>query len=1135
MMVTFVSQCEKKALPRTRRVLDAFADRIGGNTWQTVITQEGLIAVRKLLRKTATKSTSVSCHWIRSRSRSELLWVVGNRSRFDTQGRVPVNSTRTASLADDSDSNWHTKEQIKLLSQMSALMHDLGKASVAFQQRIRGQLTERNRYRHEWVSLRLFLAFVGQDSDPQWLRRMVSPTTQDDLAWTQPGRYSRDGIDNNAPLPFAKLPAIAKAIAWLIVTHHRLPVVPVNRDIDGTQLFLGTKRSQLGVEFLEDILGKVSPAWNEIVEAADEKTITPYWELASEQPPWMLPRWRNRLSALARKLQVLAEQGGLEDCIGNIYVMHLSRLSLMLADHHYSSLPPDSRQREKGDADDTLFANTHSDGALKQTLTEHLLGVARKSGSIVHTLPLIERSLPRLVDHRGLTRRSRSKRFRWQDKAADRAADFRDIARDKGAFIVNMASTGCGKTLANARILYALAKPEEGMRASFALGLRTLTLQTGRSYREDLKLGEDELAIRVGGSASRQLFEYYQGRAEATGSESTQALIEEDGDVLYDGALDESSTLAQSIADTRIKSLISAPVLVCTVDHLMPATEAPRAGRQIAPMLRLMSSDLVLDELDDFDINDLPALTRLVHWAGLLGSRVLISSATLPPALVNGMYQAYLAGRKQFQRNRSIADQKDAKVTVPCLWVDEFTTQHHNCSSAEAFDAAHGDFITHRVGKLEKAIRTEGPKRRGQLLPLALESKSRTKVAQEFAAHVQAAILQAHRAHHDHCPKTSKQVSFGLVRMANIEPLCAMAETLMAMAAPEDVRLHICVYHSRFPLLLRSAIEHQLDVSLDRRQAEAVFELPDIRRQIDANPEQNQVFVVLGSPVTEVGRDHDYDWAIVEPSSLRSLIQLAGRVQRHRQRVVNEANVYISEKNLSHFYNRDKQGRPRAAFIKPGFEENDADPSSPFRLTSHNLHKLLRESEYRVITAKPRVLPVTEGVNPKANLADLEHARLADCMLPRVAPAVPAKRGQPPKNKTLNAATNWLLPEASLTWAMPQHQPFRDRTMKEETLVFLPDDFEEQLLIHRIHKEGKGRQANIYTQEECRVERYELILGEGVSLWSEFDLLRLLQEQADDQEKSLWACAAQMTKAQVPESDKGWRWNAVLGFTKRNT
>jgi len=39
MMVTFISQCEKKALKKTRRVLDAFANRIGDNTWQTVITE----------------------------------------------------------------------------------------------------------------------------------------------------------------------------------------------------------------------------------------------------------------------------------------------------------------------------------------------------------------------------------------------------------------------------------------------------------------------------------------------------------------------------------------------------------------------------------------------------------------------------------------------------------------------------------------------------------------------------------------------------------------------------------------------------------------------------------------------------------------------------------------------------------------------------------------------------------------------------------------------------------------------------------------------------------------------------------------------------------------------------------------
>jgi CRISPR-associated endonuclease/helicase Cas3 len=93
MMVALVSQCEKNALKKTRRVLDAFANRIGDNTWQTIITEDGLLTLKKMLRKTASRSTAVSCHWIRSRSRSQLLWVVGNRSKFNEQGVVPVNTT----------------------------------------------------------------------------------------------------------------------------------------------------------------------------------------------------------------------------------------------------------------------------------------------------------------------------------------------------------------------------------------------------------------------------------------------------------------------------------------------------------------------------------------------------------------------------------------------------------------------------------------------------------------------------------------------------------------------------------------------------------------------------------------------------------------------------------------------------------------------------------------------------------------------------------------------------------------------------------------------------------------------------------------------------------------------------------
>jgi len=112
MMVTFISQCQKKALSKTRRVLDAFANRIGDNTWQTVITEDGLLTVKKMLRRTASKNTAVSCHWVRSRSRSQFLWVVGNRRKFDIHGNVPVNTTELDLSHKEWEQGWYKNEVI---------------------------------------------------------------------------------------------------------------------------------------------------------------------------------------------------------------------------------------------------------------------------------------------------------------------------------------------------------------------------------------------------------------------------------------------------------------------------------------------------------------------------------------------------------------------------------------------------------------------------------------------------------------------------------------------------------------------------------------------------------------------------------------------------------------------------------------------------------------------------------------------------------------------------------------------------------------------------------------------------------------------------------------------------------------
>ncbi|MDC8773554.1 type I-F CRISPR-associated helicase Cas3f [Roseateles albus] len=1136
MNVLLISQCDKRALTETRRILDQFAERRGDRTWQTAITQDGLDTLRRLLRKTARKNTAVACHWIRALDHSELLWSVGDRTSFNELGAVPTNTTSRNILRTQDQNDWHSGELIQLLTDMAGLLHDIGKAIEAFQMRLEGKLVGRNLIRHEWVSLRLFAAFVGDDDDATWLERMATPTEADLASWMG-SRLQKDGLHTACTSPFAALSKapLAQALAWLVVTHHRLPVLPFGE--------------QFSEVLISSSLNRIESSWNEDeIKNATAESIKPFWSFPHGLPV-STPEWRQRAARVAKRLQRYAGLPMGSAIMSNPFALHLSRLCLMLADHHYSSLEvgsdgkPDA-QRVKVAPASKLVANTRMIGkgsttrVANQSLDEHLLGVAQHGAEVARFLPNFERKLARLGKHRRLKARSQEERFRWQDKAADLAGGMRTRSEMHGAFVVNMASTGCGKTLANAKVMYGLADPVLGMRCAFAMGLRTLTLQTGQAFRELLGLSDDELAIRVGGGANRALFEHFEAQAAVSGSESRQDLFDEDGHVLFEGQQDSHPLLRRAIADPNVHALLTAPVLVCTIDHLTPATESQRGGRQIAPMLRLMSGDLVLDEPDDFDLADLPALTRLVHWAGLLGARVLLSSATLPPALIQGLFEAYRNGRSHFQANcgeRPGADQTPPQVCV--LWLDEFKQHQADCSDPAAFEREHLAFVQERAAALAELSAT--PRRRLKLVPLEGLPKVKLEAAQMFAALVLKSASELHQAHHSIDSSTGKRVSFGLVRMANIEPLHDVALALFKLGAATGQRIHLCVYHSRFPLLIRSAIERQLDSTLKRQRPEAVFDLPEVRARLDSNVESDQIFIVLGSPVTEVGRDHDYDWAAVEPSSMRSLIQLLGRVRRHRAGACGGTpNVHVFSSNLRHF-----AAPGQAAFCKPGFEQN----SGSYRLASHDLRELLATADCDAVDARPRILaPAAADLQPQQRLVDLEHARMRQTMLVQLGAALPATGrhargpGVSASKPFFNASTWWqAIPgDALLTGLIPQQQPFRAQTGPDEiSLVLLPDEGGEHAVLHRVLENTNGRRGEkLYVAVELSEHRAMAdgsVQGERMQAWGVTDYMRELSELAEAMGLPMRWCAERFGQVSVRENDEGWQSHAALGFAKR--
>ncbi|WP_086931676.1 type I-F CRISPR-associated helicase Cas3f [Agarilytica rhodophyticola] len=974
MMVTFVSQCEKNALKKTRRVLDAFANRIGDNTWQTVITEEALLTVKKMLRQTASKNTAVSCHWIRSRARSQLLWVVGKKDKFNAQGYVPVNSTHKTIEPYIDKHSWKTLNIIEVASSIAGLFHDFGKANKLFQEKIDPNIkTEAfEPYRHEWISLRLFQAFVGKRQDLDWLERLAEEE------FTEIDPCFRDGIDNGiGDHPIESLPPFAKLIAWIIVSHHRLPLVPAWLE----------KVNTPSIDCVEKWLGNYFNAqWNSYRcnDKEQKPRVTENWQIGEQALPYNSAKWRSHASNIAAEAitKLASHDIANKDYINNqLFTSHLSRLAMMLADRYYSSqseVTPKWRSRNY-----QIYANSYSkydsNSGFKQKLDEHLIGVAYHSQKIVLALSKLNDSLTELDDNEMLSTsvKKNKDKYGWQDSARKLAKRLGRDTLTYGFFGINMASTGRGKTIANAKIMYALGEQTGRKRFSVAIGLRTLTLQTGREFQNLVGISDEQLAIAVGGSAVKQLFDsncerHKENQEDKTGSESSEEEL--DKSMFIHLSADNLHSLSKwTRQDKNISKLLEAPALVCTIDHLISATEGVKGGRQTAAMLRLLTSDLILDEPDDFSLSDLPALCRLVHWAGLLGSKVLLSTATMPPAQAFALFDAYRAGWQQYAK----ANIAHWNGDICCAWFDEFNTSHYEKRFVSAlkpdYQNNHQQFVDKRITELSKLAQAKDVKQLGEIIKL--ESGEELSAIGTLALTISHHIPRLHINHHVN--RDGKQISVGLVRMANINPLVAVAKALLSMDAPsiessQDTCIHYCIYHSGYPLAIRNYIENQLDSILNRKDEEKFWDVDNVIGKAINNCEQkHHIFVVLASPVAEVGRDHDYDWAIVEPSSMRSIIQLAGRVLRHRDKKIAEPNILLLDQNA-----RALKGK-QVCFTRPGFEMKN------LLLSSKHLNKILKPEQYRIINSTPRInLPTASEYHANRcgkfiNLNALEHKALA--------------------------------------------------------------------------------------------------------------------------------------------------------------
>lgn len=969
MNILLVSQCKKRALTETRRIIDQFAERCGERTWQTAMTEDGLQTLYKLLRKTARKNTAVACYWTHGKNLTDLLWIVGDRSQFNQQGRVPTNRTKRNILQSGNESSWHYATTIQLITTIAGLLHDLGKATIGFQSKLRA--TEKvagDPYRHEWISLQLFLLMIQNCTTDQAVFERLANFSQ----YQQQCPNWHQKLNKTEKTDLMQWPLLTQWIAWLIVSHHRMPfLMPI-----GSKDFKEKQQDDF------DISGLTIRSFYKTLKAVEKwvknsfslhPSPNQFWQLKSDIT--LSQAWLKKLSRYANK--ALTHPPLMQLTNIDAFLLHMSRLSLMVADHNYSSLSLSNEEADKND--EILIANTNYLKKAKQCLDDHLIGVANLSARFARLLPKMVDELPAINQHKPFTKRTTIDRFQWQNHAYDIAKHYQSLSDEQGFFGVNMASTGCGKTLANGRIMYALANPKRGVRFTIALGLRVLTLQTGKVLREKLQLSDEYLAILVGGRATQTLFELEneeklqksnleqqsisKDNLEQEGSESIESLVDDYVDVAESGIAD--SELGTIIENSKARQLIYAPIVTCTIDHIIQASECIRGGKYIAPTLRLLTSDLILDEPDDFDQNDLPALARLVHLAGLYGSKVLLSSATLTPDLIAGLFAAYQAGRKIWNQNHQRNND-----SIVCGWFDEYQQSITQISDNEAFSQQHQLFVSERINELAKGE----VRRQGYILEL-LDYQHKKPENEKLNYYLLANQLlrqsyDFHLNHHQLDEKTQKQISIGLIRFAHTEDVIALTKQIYQQTdLAVDTQFHIVVYHARQLLLLRNQLEQKLDRILNRTDPKAIFKQPEIIEAIKDSDKKNHIFIVIGTPVTEVGRDHDYDWAIIEPSSMRSIIQLVGRVWRHRpNKVAKSPNVAILGSNIESIRQGVNYGVGTACFCKPGFEQK------PFLLTTHQTNKLIPQQQLANIDATPRI---TNSTQDELTLGELEHKVMA--------------------------------------------------------------------------------------------------------------------------------------------------------------
>lgn len=691
--------------------------------------------------------------------------------------------------------------------------------------------------------------------------------------------------------PFDQYKLIKLSIYWLVLTHHRLigfKKVPEN---------LANKK--YGDFFVIDqFINQYEQTDAKLVKQQTQKikdNFTFEKVLPSQNALW-LKQVTTDLNHLFFLNEMKEEEFRENEGTNYLSLLtHYCRPFLVFSDYLGSVVKTkkdESKNYKQQDYKKENFANLDKND-FGDTLTSHLILVRKSFLNISYLFkafkennilfPILEKFETQKLNQ--LVESSSIDKFSWQNEAYRKILN--ENKEENHNFTVVISETGSGKTLGGVKIMKAISKHK--LRFNLCLGLRTLTLQSGTSYREDLGLNDEQLGVIIGSDLSKKL---YEKNLNLSGSDA----LDDNDSLIFDFKSNNEWQKKLEIKDGLYSSkklfednsftIIESPVVVCTVDQLIGITNLNRVSKaRLIP--RIFSSDLILDEIDNYNPEDLNHIAKLIYLFALYGRKVVIMSATVNSIIIESLYDSYIEGCKVY----NYINKQDKKINLNFV---------SNLTSTLVHEYNIDQSITNDLNIFMENFIEEQEKRHSKIkLKNIIEI---TKDNWKEKIYEEAILLHNCFKEKISIKQTNINLSIGFIKLNSVDSARQMAYKLFTesnetLQLNDDKKIAVLCYHSKYMPIELDNIEKSLKTIINRKNKD--YQNSETLKNIINNnftldkKDKDLIIIICTTSILEVGRDHDYDWSIIEPTTNKSIIQTVGRVLRHRSNESAEGRISI--------------------------------------------------------------------------------------------------------------------------------------------------------------------------------------------------------------------------------------------------